>query len=108
MRKLHVQRRLTWVRGGYTIFKSLEDTEYPLDKGKKFRLLDHTADLGILVYGRDLEELFSNAGEAFFDIITDLYGFAKGKGEHGEDHSSRKPEFGRFDGSLVGGASLRA
>jgi SHS2 domain-containing protein len=72
MRKLAVQRGLTRVRGGYTILKSLEDTEYPLDKGKKFRLLDHTADLGILVYGRDLEELFSNAGEAFFDIITDL------------------------------------
>ncbi len=72
MRKLAVQRGLTRVRGGYTILKSLENTEYPLDKGKKFRLLDHTADLGILVYGRDLEELFSNAGEAFFDIITDL------------------------------------
>ncbi len=43
-----------------------------MGRGKKFRLLDHTADLGILVYGRDLEELFSNAGEAFFDIITDL------------------------------------
>jgi len=43
-----------------------------LNKRKKFRLLDHTADLGILVYGKDLEELFSNAGEAFFDIITDL------------------------------------
>ncbi len=43
-----------------------------MGKGKKFRLLDHTADLGILVYGRNLEELFGNAGEAFFDIITDL------------------------------------
>ena len=43
-----------------------------MNKRKKFRLLDHTADLGILVYGKDLEELFSNAGEAFFDIITDL------------------------------------
>jgi SHS2 domain-containing protein len=50
----------------------LKDSEDPLNKRKKFRLLDHTADLGILVYGKDLEELFSNAGEAFFDIITDL------------------------------------
>lgn len=41
-------------------------------RGKKFRIIDHTGDLGILVYGRDLEELFSNAGEAFFDIITDV------------------------------------
>ena len=43
-----------------------------MGRGKKFRILDHTADLGILVYGKDVEELFSNAGEAFFDIITDL------------------------------------
>jgi SHS2 domain-containing protein len=43
-----------------------------LVRGKKFRILDHTGDLGILVYGRDLEELFRNAGEAFFDIITDV------------------------------------
>ena len=43
-----------------------------MGRGKKFRLLDHTADLGILVYGRDLEELFTNAGKTFFGIITDL------------------------------------
>lgn len=43
-----------------------------MGRGKKFRLLDHTADLGILVYGRDLEELFTNAGKVFFGIITDL------------------------------------
>jgi SHS2 domain-containing protein len=43
-----------------------------LARGRKFRLLDHTADLGILVYGKDLGELFTNAGEAFFTIITDL------------------------------------
>lgn len=41
-------------------------------RGRKFRLLDHTADLGILVYGKDLGELFTNAAEAFFTIITDL------------------------------------
>ena len=41
-------------------------------RGRKFRLLDHTADLGIFVYGKDLQELFTNAGEAFFTIITDL------------------------------------
>ena len=43
-----------------------------MNRGKKFRFLDHTADLGVLVYGEDLEELFGNAGEAFFTIITDL------------------------------------
>ncbi len=50
----------------------MEDGEDSLGRGKKFRFLNHTADLGILVYGKDLEELFSNAGEAFFNIITDL------------------------------------
>jgi SHS2 domain-containing protein len=50
----------------------LKDRENPLGRGKKFRLLDHTADLGILVYGGDLEELFTNAGKVFFGIITDL------------------------------------
>lgn len=39
---------------------------------RKFSFLDHTADVGILVYGKDLQELFTNAGEAFFTIITDL------------------------------------
>jgi SHS2 domain-containing protein len=50
----------------------LKDGRNPLNRGRKFRLLDHTADLGVLVYGEDLEELFGNAGEAFFNIITDL------------------------------------
>jgi SHS2 domain-containing protein len=58
--------------GDIQFSRPLKDREDSLYKGKKFRLLDHTADLGILVYGGDLEELFSNAGEAFFDIITDL------------------------------------
>ncbi len=53
-------------------WKVFKDRNDPLGTGKKFRLLDHTADLGILVYGKDLGELFTNAGEAFFTIITDL------------------------------------
>ena len=39
---------------------------------KRFEILDHTADVGIMVYGEDLKSLFENAGEAFFHIITDL------------------------------------
>jgi SHS2 domain-containing protein len=39
---------------------------------KRFEILDHTADIGIIVYGEDLKALFENAGEAFFHIITDL------------------------------------
>lgn len=39
---------------------------------KKYRLINHTADLGIEVYGEGLQKLFSNAGFALFDIITDI------------------------------------
>ena len=36
-----------------------------------YKLIDHTADLGIEVYGSGLRELFENAGYAMFDLITD-------------------------------------
>ncbi len=39
---------------------------------KPYEVLDHTADIGIVVHGEDLNALFENAGEAFFDLITDL------------------------------------
>lgn len=39
---------------------------------KRFKILDHTADIGLIVYGEDLKSLFENAGEAFFHLITDL------------------------------------
>ncbi|MCF6150477.1 MAG: archease [Candidatus Kuenenia sp.] len=38
----------------------------------KYKLIDHTADIGIDIFGGTLKELFSNAGYAMFDIITDL------------------------------------
>ncbi len=39
---------------------------------KRYEILDHTADIGVIVYGENLKALFENAGEAFFHIITDL------------------------------------
>jgi SHS2 domain-containing protein len=39
---------------------------------RRFEILDHTADIGLIVYGEDLKTLFENAGEAFFHLITDL------------------------------------
>jgi SHS2 domain-containing protein len=39
---------------------------------KHFEILDHTADIGIIVHGENLKTLFENAGEAFFHLITDL------------------------------------
>jgi SHS2 domain-containing protein len=39
---------------------------------KRFEILNHTADIGIIVHGENLKTLFENAGEAFFRLITDL------------------------------------
>lgn len=39
---------------------------------KRFEVLDHTADIGLIVYGEDLQALFENAAEAFFHLMTDL------------------------------------
>jgi len=38
----------------------------------KYILIDHTADIGIDVFGTTIEELFTNAAFALFDIIADL------------------------------------
>ncbi len=40
----------------------------------RYEIIDHTADIGIKVYGKTLEELFSNAAYGMFDIIADLEG----------------------------------
>jgi SHS2 domain-containing protein len=39
---------------------------------RRFEILDHTADIGLIVYGEDLKTLFENAGKAFFHLITDM------------------------------------
>ena len=36
---------------------------------KAFEIIDHTADVGIVAYGADLAELFSNAALALFSLI---------------------------------------
>jgi SHS2 domain-containing protein len=41
---------------------------------ERYRTFDHTADLGLEIYGRDGKELFSNAAFALFDTITDIDG----------------------------------
>lgn len=38
----------------------------------KYRYLDHTSDLGMEIFGKDLPELFTNACFAVFDNILDL------------------------------------
>lgn len=39
---------------------------------KIYEEIEHTADLGIRVYGKTLEELFSNSAWAMMDLVTDL------------------------------------
>ncbi len=44
----------------------------PLALMERYRLLDHTADIEIVAFGRDVAEAFSNAAYAMFDILTDI------------------------------------
>ncbi|HLA26985.1 MAG TPA: archease [Syntrophales bacterium] len=38
----------------------------------RYRVFDHTADLGIQVFGRTVEEIFVNGAHALFHLIADL------------------------------------
>lgn len=38
---------------------------------KAFEIIDHAADVGIIAYGTDVDELFSNAALALFSLITE-------------------------------------
>ena len=38
----------------------------------RYKLFDHTADLGVEVHGKTANELFANAAFAVFDILADL------------------------------------
>lgn len=39
---------------------------------EKYHLIDHTADFGIHVSGTNSKDLFANAAEALFDVITEI------------------------------------
>lgn len=39
---------------------------------KRFRLIEHTADIGLVAYGHDLAEAYANAAYGLFAIMTDL------------------------------------
>ncbi len=41
---------------------------------KSYKLFDHTADIGIEVWGKTKKELFANAVYSLFDLIVDLTG----------------------------------
>ena len=39
---------------------------------KRFQFIEHTADIGLIAYGRTLAEAFANAAYGMFSIITEL------------------------------------
>ncbi|MGQ9641729.1 MAG: archease [Candidatus Bathycorpusculaceae bacterium] len=39
---------------------------------KKFEFLEHTADVYVAAYGKDLAEAFKNAALAMFEVMTDV------------------------------------
>lgn len=45
--------------------------------GKKFEEIDATADLGIIAYGKDLPDLFSNAAEGLLSLMADVESIAE-------------------------------
>jgi SHS2 domain-containing protein len=42
-----------------------------VDEEKRFEFLEHTADVYVAAYGRDLAEAFENAALAMFETMTD-------------------------------------
>jgi len=38
---------------------------------KTYKLIEHTADVGIKAYGKNISDAFENAAKGMFDIITD-------------------------------------
>jgi len=39
---------------------------------KPFEIIEHTADVGVIVHGSTLEELFTNAASALFSVMVEL------------------------------------
>lgn len=44
---------------------------------KAFKIIDHTADVGVIAFGADVKQLFSNAALALFSLITDTESIAE-------------------------------
>jgi SHS2 domain-containing protein len=42
------------------------------ERVKRFDVIEHTADTGIVAYGADLREAFANAAYAMFSLMADL------------------------------------
>ena len=42
-----------------------------IERMKKYEFIDHTADIGVRAYGKNLSEAFENAAVGMFDVISD-------------------------------------
>ena len=93
----------------------------------KFKLIEHTADIGLTAYGKTLAEAFANAAYGMFSIIAELRSVREKESRQVELHD-KEPEtllfdwlnsllyffdvemllFKRFDVELFDGNSLRA
>ena len=38
----------------------------------KYEIIDHTADIGIRAFGKNIQELFENTAYGMFEIITSI------------------------------------
>ena len=57
---------------------------------KKFELIEHTADMGLKAYGKNLAEAFANAAYGMFSIIAELEDFKEKEKRHIEIKSDDK------------------
>jgi SHS2 domain-containing protein len=39
---------------------------------EKFEIIDHTADIGLIIHGDSLRQVFANAAAGMFSLITDI------------------------------------
>ncbi len=46
---------------------------------KKFRFIDHTADIGVVIFGESLPELFQHAAQSFFSVLTEVKNIHEGE-----------------------------
>ncbi len=53
------------------MFTGVRDIIY-LSMEKDFEIVNHTADVGIIAYGADVNQAFANAARALFSLITEL------------------------------------
>jgi SHS2 domain-containing protein len=74
-RELALVPKVEVTRGGSFLFRG----NYSM--GKDYKILEHSADVGLKAFGETKEKLFENAARGMFFIITRSSGFAKQENE---------------------------